>query len=90
MILSDKQNELIADKNAEIPGERQENKDFIEHALRKLNKQEKTVIKLYYYRGYNLEEVSMSLRLTESRISQIRTSAIKKMRKWAKGELECH
>jgi len=45
-----------------------------------LSKQEQMVIALYYYEGLTLKESSEVLGLSESRISQIRTKAVVKLR----------
>ena len=54
--------------------------DALKDALRCLNEQERTVISLYYYEELNLREIATVLEVTESRISQIRTKALAKLR----------
>jgi len=39
------------------------------------------VLVLYFYEELNLREIAEVMHLTESRISQIRTAALKKMRR---------
>ena len=54
--------------------------DTLKDALRCLNEQERVVISLYYYEELNLREIATVLEVTESRISQIRTKALGKLR----------
>ena len=53
---------------------------LVREALRHLTQQERTVIALYYYEEMKLHEIADTLGLTESRISQIRTKALGKLR----------
>ncbi len=50
-------------------------------ALAALPERERMVLVLYFYEELNLREIAKVLHLTESRISQIRTAALKKMRR---------
>jgi RNA polymerase sigma factor for flagellar operon FliA len=68
---------------------KQELKAMIENVFHKLPDQEQTVIKLYYFRGLNLREISEIIGLTESRISQIHTHSIKLLRAEIKGLSNC-
>lgn len=45
-----------------------------------LNEQERTVLMLYYYEDLKLHEIAIALGVSESRISQIRTKALGKLR----------
>jgi RNA polymerase sigma factor for flagellar operon FliA len=49
-------------------------------ALLRLKEQERTVLTLYYFEELKLHEVARILGLTESRVSQIRSKAILKLR----------
>lgn len=53
---------------------------LMREALRKLTHQERTVIALYYYEELKLHQIADTLGLTESRISQIRSKALGKLR----------
>ena len=48
--------------------------------LESLPEKEKLVITLYYYENLNLKEIATVLNVTESRVSQIHSSALNKMR----------
>lgn len=60
--------------------ERKEMKKLIASFMDELPKKEKLVLSLYYIDDLNLKEVGKIMDLTESRISQIRTSAILRLR----------
>jgi RNA polymerase sigma factor for flagellar operon FliA len=55
-------------------------KGVISQALSQLSQKEQLVISLYYYEELTLKEIAKVLNLTESRISQIHTKAIVKLR----------
>lgn len=55
-------------------------KENISHALSGLGSKEQLVISLYYYDELTLKEIAKVLSLTESRISQIHSKAIIKLR----------
>ncbi|MGI8497850.1 MAG: sigma-70 family RNA polymerase sigma factor [Gemmatimonadaceae bacterium] len=49
-------------------------------AIRGLKEQERTVLSLYYYEELKLHEIATILELTESRVSQIRSRALARLR----------
>ena len=55
-------------------------KKIISKAIRELKEQEQLVLSLYYYDDLTLKEIATILNLTESRISQIHSQAIIKLR----------
>ncbi|CRZ34536.1 RNA polymerase sigma factor for flagellar operon FliA [Herbinix hemicellulosilytica] len=61
--------------------ERQELKEILTKVLDTLTEKEKKVIILYYYEELTLKEISKILEVSESRISQLHTKALQKMRK---------
>lgn len=76
--------DLIEDKNAES-GEsvlaQKEQSQMLSAMIDRLNQKEQTVIKLYYYEEMRLKEIAQVLGVTESRVSQIHSSALGKLRK---------
>lgn len=60
--------------------ERSEMKDILADAINKLPEKEKTVISLYYFDELTLKEISAIMKVSESRISQLHTKAILRMR----------
>ena len=59
---------------------KQELAEKLQEALSKLTDREKNVILLYYYEDMTLKEISAALEVSESRVSQLHTKAIQKMR----------
>ena len=60
--------------------EKEELKKALADSLEILTEKEKTVILLYYYEEMTLKEISVILEVSESRVSQLHTKSIKKMR----------
>ena len=60
--------------------EKNELKDMLEEALEFLTDKEKKVVLLYYYEELTLKEISQILEVSESRISQLHTKALQKMK----------
>ena len=60
--------------------ERNELKQTLLESLESLTEKEKKVILLYYYEELTLKEISLTLEVSESRISQLHTKALQKMR----------
>ena len=60
--------------------EKSEMKEMIAGFIKNLPQKEQLVLNMYYLDDLNLKEVGKTMDLTESRISQIRTSAILKLR----------
>jgi RNA polymerase sigma factor for flagellar operon FliA len=63
-------------------------KELLADAIRRLPEREKIVIGLYYYEGLTLKEIGEVLGVTESRISQLHTKAILRLKGRIKHELE--
>lgn len=70
--------------NPEVVAEKDEIKKLIARALMDLPDREKQVLILYYYEGLTLKEIGSILSVTESRVSQLHTKAIMRLR----GKLE--
>ena len=73
----------IKDDAAEDPVaifESVEIKDILAGAIDRLPEREKTVIALYYYEGLTLKEIGQVLGVTESRVSQLHTKAVLRLR----------
>jgi len=60
--------------------EDEEVKNVLTKAIEKLSDKERLVVTLYYYEGLTLKEISLILKLTEARISQLHTKAIFRLR----------
>lgn len=66
--------------NPDVLIEKEEIKEYIVEAIKKLPDKEKKVIVLYYYEDLTLKEIGQVLDVTESRISQLHTKAIMRLR----------
>ena len=74
--------DTLAD-SAESPSEQaeiSEVKDTLVSAINRLPEKEKIVVSLYYYEGMTLKEISLILKLSEARISQLHTKAVFRLR----------
>ena len=60
--------------------EKGELKEVLMQALEMLTEKEQKVILLYYYEELTLKEISKVLEVSESRISQLHTKALQKMK----------
>ena len=75
--------QMIEDTWSEDPGARVEDvevKRVLAEAIDQLPERERLVIALYYYEGLTLKEIGEVLGVSESRISQIHTKAIVRLR----------
>jgi RNA polymerase sigma factor for flagellar operon FliA len=68
-------------KQPEEVVEEEELKKVLTEALELLTERERRVIELYYYEDMNLKEISQILEVSESRVSQLHTKGLLKMRK---------
>jgi RNA polymerase sigma factor for flagellar operon FliA len=64
----------------ELPTENQELKSAMLKAIQNLPKEERLTIALYYYEEMTMKEIGVVLKVSESRVSQIHTQAIIKLR----------
>jgi len=73
---------LESPKNESILGdiERQELRAYLINAISGLSEQEKLVIALYYYEELTLREIGEVMSISESRVSQIHTKSVGKLR----------
>lgn len=75
--------ELLQDPNASTPPEelgRREEVKILRAAIARLPEKDRTVMALYYYEELNQRQIAEVMHLTESRVSQIRTQALKRLR----------
>ena len=75
--------ESLKDPNSPDPLEQIENeemKDVLAKAIEELPEKEKLVVSLYYYEELSNKEIAQVMELSESRISQLHTKAIFRMR----------
>jgi RNA polymerase sigma factor for flagellar operon FliA len=75
--------EVIEDEKSVDPSlnvETEEAKDVLLESVNRLPEQERLVIALYYYEEMTLKEIGETLSISESRVSQIHTKAIGKLK----------
>ncbi|MDR2584508.1 MAG: FliA/WhiG family RNA polymerase sigma factor [Fibromonadaceae bacterium] len=75
--------DTIEDKDVENPLDRlsfEDTKKILEKALHELPENERQVIALYHYEELTLKEIGVAMNLTESRVSQIHSKAMLKLR----------
>ena len=75
-----------AEDNPARQAENAELRDILADEIDKLTEKEKSVITFYYYNDLTLREISEIMKVSESRISQLHTKAIAKLR----GKLSKH
>jgi RNA polymerase sigma factor for flagellar operon FliA len=73
---------FLADPDATVEDEleREQEREILKDALRRLKDQERIVLTLYYFEELKLHEIAEVLELTESRVSQIRSKALTRLR----------
>lgn len=72
----------------ELAMEEQDLKRVLAEALTQLTEKERRVIELYYYEELTLKEISQVLEVSESRVSQLHTKALQKMKSRMGGQME--
>jgi len=74
---------IIEDKNSPSPEQSYEKEEEIEtlsKAIDSLKEKDKTVLNLYYYEGLTLKEIGIILSVSESRVCQLHSRAIRNLR----------
>ncbi|MDR0497053.1 MAG: FliA/WhiG family RNA polymerase sigma factor, partial [Treponema sp.] len=72
--------ESPASLNPEVMAERDEIRRVIVEAINELPDKEKKILVLYYFEDLTLKEIGQVLEVTESRVSQLHTKAIMRLR----------
>ena len=83
--------DTLPDRGAPDPQQvvdQSELRDRIADAIAALPEREKLVIALYYYENLTLREIGEVLGVTESRVSQLHTKAVLRLRSKLPGELD--
>jgi len=77
-------NTFLVDKDSKKTDSDLLKQEFFDELVGKYCSQiEQNVIKLYYYEGYTMRDISKKLKLSESRISQIHKTVLLKLKKYA-------
>ncbi len=80
--------DLVKDERGDNPFSHVHLRDIRELAKKYLNEKEQVVVSLYYFDQLSMKEIAKVLSLTESRICQIHSKVIEKLRK-ALEDLRC-
>jgi RNA polymerase sigma factor for flagellar operon FliA len=72
--------DLVGDVKGEDPRAEQQRRDVKHVLFRHLSDKERTVVKYYYYDGLSMREIATMLKLTESRVCQIHSKVIRRLR----------
>lgn len=82
--------DLVADTNSTsnpmAEASRHDTQATIEQALHQLPEVERTVLMLYYFEELNLKEIGKQLHLSDSRVCQLRSQAINKLKQYVNSE----
>ena len=79
--------DVLADESQNNPAEVLEENELKEHlikAIKDLNERQQILLSLYYYEELTLKEIGEVMTISESRVSQIHTRAVMKMRNMIK------
>ncbi len=71
---------LLEDETVRMPSHRLEEKEGFSRLLRELSTREKILLILYYHEGHTMKQIEDALHLSESRVSQMHTAIIQKLR----------
>ncbi|MEE9392273.1 MAG: FliA/WhiG family RNA polymerase sigma factor [Planctomycetota bacterium] len=72
--------DILADAKSESPIEALNQRDVIEAITRNLSQKEKRIVIMYYYEGLTMKEIGKILDLTESRVCQIHTNVLSRLK----------
>ena len=73
--------DILADKRGEDPTERLRKTEMVRAFTKGLSKNERLIIILYYFEEMTMKEIGMTLELSESRVSQMHSTIVDRMRK---------
>ena len=71
--------DILEDKKAEEPTGRIQNRDLMRLVTRGLNKNERLIVIMYYYEEMTMNEIGVTLNLSESRVSQMHSSIVARL-----------
>ncbi|MEY4674334.1 MAG: polymerase sigma factor FliA [Planctomycetota bacterium] len=76
--------EILADDKCENPVETVQGRDALDAITRNLTKKERLIVIMYYYEGLTMREIGEIMELTESRVCQIHSNVMARL----KGQLD--
>ncbi|MBL8692493.1 MAG: FliA/WhiG family RNA polymerase sigma factor [Planctomycetes bacterium] len=72
--------EILADQKCEDPMQTIHQRDLFEVMTRSLTKKERLILVMYYYEGLTMREIGEILELTESRVCQIHSNVMSRLK----------
>jgi len=80
--------DFIRDSRAADPAELLNQDDVMRAIIRSLNRKEKQIILMYYRDGLTMKQIGSVLQLTESRVCQIHSNVMKKLKLQLEGDVD--
>ncbi len=81
--------DVLVDHKSEVPFEDLVTRDLASALSRRLTKAERTVVALYYHEGLTMKEIGKVMRISESRVCQVHTKLLGKLKEHLDGLAAC-
>lgn len=78
----------ISESREDNPFDAVNRKDLVEAITSQLGEKERSILQMYYIQGLTLREIGRALSITESRVCQIHSNVIKRLRSKLKGDAD--
>jgi RNA polymerase sigma factor for flagellar operon FliA len=72
--------DVLVDQHSEVPFDELVTRDLAESLSKLLNRSERTVVALYYHEGLTMKEIGKVMRISESRVCQIHTKLLSRLK----------
>jgi RNA polymerase sigma factor for flagellar operon FliA len=78
----------ISESKEDNPFDSANKKDLVAVITDELGEKERSILQMYYIQGLTLREIGSALSITESRVCQIHSNVIKRLRTKLKGDAD--